>query len=354
MKKNYAFIAILVILFNIFYINPSIASNLQLGGEISASITGLYNAEQSFGIFPDANLDLELFLPSWNNNEIRCAGNFYYDITEKNINFFWKKFYWKHRFEDFHITIGKQPISWSFGSLLNPVDYTLGSIALDEEYSTKYQNALNLYFPVNWNTSLSLIASKPDNREDIKFGLRGRTLINDFDVSLIFVQEDILFLEKGSPRRFGVSTKGDIGKFGVYGSLGCYMGDNEETSFSILAGADYSYFFQAGNQLYFQTEYINIPAELLFSIAGPLISEQPEKTGRNIQLLVNNISYQIDEFSRIGLTSFFSLVDSTKILMPTYSNQIDTNTTVNLKAGLTVSTSKTAQLFLEFGFSRAF
>ncbi len=122
-----------------------------------------------------------------------------------------------------------------------------------------------------------------------------------------------------------------MGKFGVYGALGYYR--EETDSFSLLAGLDYSYFFQAGNQLYLQMEYLNIPPQLLSQITGSMMSGENEKE-KNIDLLVGNISYQIDDFSSIGMTSFCNFSDGSKLFIPRYSNQINTHTTIEIQAGM--------------------
>ena len=134
---------------------------------------------------------------------------------------FLEKLYWKHKFKKLHLTIGRQPISWSFGSLLNPVDYELGALALEQEFSVKYQNALEAYCPLNWNTSISLVVSNPGDARDWKIGLRGRALINDFDITAHYILEHIS-PGAADDYRFGITAKGDVGSFGVYGSIGYY------------------------------------------------------------------------------------------------------------------------------------
>jgi hypothetical protein len=364
MKSSYSLIS-LVLVFFLFVFSPSIRANdIQIGGQLNASVTGFYDSEMGYGLFPEANLDLELFLPSWNNYEIKCAGYFFTDIARGKVDFFWKRLYWKHRFENLHLTIGRQPVSWSFGSLLNPVDYSLGAVALDRDYSSKYQDAMEAYFPINWNTSLSLVASLTNNSRDLKVGVRGRTLINGFDVTVNFVQEQ-LNMGEGGQRRFGITTKGDLGPFGVYGAMGYYR--EKKNSFSILAGFDYSYFVQAGNRLYFQIEYLNIPPDILPQIAGFMITEEQEEKEKNMNLVVSNASYQIDEFSSISLTSFCNFSSGLKLIMPSYSNQINTNTTAKLQAGITLETEqklnssslnwvfgKPSQFFVELGIDYSF
>jgi len=365
MKRYYLFIVLLftLILF-IALLNSSIrAKDIQLGGQLDVSLTGFYDSELGYGYIPQTSLDMELFVPRWGDNEIKCAANLYTDIEEAQVDFFWKRLYWKYRFENLHLTIGRQPISWSFGSMLNPVDYSLGAMALDEEYSAKYQNAVEAYFPINWYTSLSLVASLPDNSNNLKVGLRGRTLIDDFDVTIHFVQENVITNEPAN-QRFGITVKGDVGKFGVYGALGY---QREETdSFSLLAGLDYSYFFQAGNQLYLQMEYLNIPPQLLSQITGSMMSGENIKE-KKIDLLVGNISYQIDDFSSIGMTSFCNFSDGSKLFIPRYNNQINTHTTIEIQAGMMMKVIKESnssslksffgemnRLFVELGIKYAF
>ena len=342
MKKDYltkSFLFFLVLSIILFYISISLfAFDLDFGGQFNASLTGFYDHEYGYGYLPQANLDLELFIPPWDDNEVRIAGYLYTDMAQKKIDFFWKKLYWKHRFDNFHLTIGRQPISWSFGSLLNPLDYSLGAVALDEDYNSKYHDAIDIYYPINWNTSLSLVASISGNFDNLKIGLRGRTLINDFDVTVHYIQENEM---QGKPERqqFGITAKGDIGKYGVYGASGFYIYPNKGSSFSLLAGIDYSYYFQAGNRLYLQGEYLNIPREILPLITGSMMSDENEDDDKNIHLLVGNISYSIDDFSSISIAAFDNISDGTVLFMPNYSNQINTNTSFKLQTGITLKTT---------------
>ncbi len=365
MKKGQPFIRLLLILVAIIIFHSSaLASDITLGGQLDVSLTGFYDSQLGTGYLPRVNLDIELFFPRWGNNEIRCAGNLYTDIAGGKIDFFWKRLYWKHRFNNFHLTIGRQPISWSFGSLLNPVDYSLGAVALQEDYNSKFQNALEIYYPINWHTSLSLVASSPGTLQDASIGLRGRTLINDFDVTIHFVQEEVM-AEKPGQQRFGITAKGDIGKYGVYGALGYYR--DEKNSFSFLVGADYSYFFQAGNRLYLQAEYLNIPPKLLSSITGSLIAEQTDSRDKNIHLFAGNVSYQIDDFSSIGLTSLCNISDGSYLFMPGYTSQLSNSTALKIQTGIAMnakneaesasplpSFNKISQVFIELGLSYTF
>lgn len=269
--------------------------------------------------------------------------------------------YWKQRFKNLTLTIGKQPVSWFFGLLLNPVDYTLEAVALERDYNSKYQNALEIYIPINWNNNLLLVTSLLKPNLAWKAGLRGRTLIKDFGITFNCIQEQLRIEETGGSR-LGIIAKGDLGPFDVYSVLGYCSRDYTNP---LLAGLDYSYFFPAGDQFYIRSEYLNISPEILskiidsmsFSIAGE----------GNIHLLTGNITYKIDEFSSIGLTMLYNISASSAAFIPIYSNKISNNTILKFQVGLQAelisyvensshykNSNQPAYAFLEIGLTYAF
>jgi hypothetical protein len=93
MKKYFLFERLLIAIFVIIIFSYSaIAHDIKLGGQFNASLTGFYDRQLEFGYIPQANLDLELFLPPENNNEIKCTGYFYTNIVEEKVDFFWKNY----------------------------------------------------------------------------------------------------------------------------------------------------------------------------------------------------------------------------------------------------------------------
>lgn len=328
--KQFGFKVLIPILFFLILIFPCNADDFSFGGEISPSLFATFSEEAGVIIKPLINMDLELFLPYMGNNEIRCAINLHNNIYNDKLDFYWKKLYWKHRWENLQISAGIQPISWSFGSLLNPMDFTLGAAALNNENEQKYQKALEIYYPINWNTSLTLVTSMPGPSLPYKIGFRGRTLINDFDITAINIIEGTE-IGQVDRYRFGTTVKGDLGPIGVYGALGNY---SEEKSLSFLIGFDYSYLFPAGNQLSFQAEYINCPTGILNKIIGYTLFPLPAAIEKNMAILAGNISYRIDEFSNISLATLYQHDNNRAIFIPVYSNQLSTNSTIQIKGGI--------------------
>ena len=337
MMKKYFRIAILFI---ILFLLGSISSSakLDIGGELAVSLINIIDNEGNITVYPQGSLDLELFIPSFYDNQIKSQIYLYTNPTTGQLDFMFKKLYFKHSFDKMQLTVGRQPISWSFGSMLNPVDFTLGAMVMDEETGAKYQDAIEAYIPLNWNSSVSLVAAFPEASQDIKWGLRGRTMIEGYDLTLNYVREpEIDFMGTIIPasQRIGLTAKGDLGPIGVYGALGYYFKDNDDGDFAYLIGGDYSYFFEAGNKIYFQLEYLSMKKDNLFSILGPYFAGNvTHNLNENIGLILGMANYEIDEFSQINLMAISSINDGSMIIMPGYRNQLSNSLSFNLSTAI--------------------
>jgi len=325
----------IIILFIIFFLlgSISISAKVDIGGELAASLINIIDNEGNISAYPQESLDLELFLPTHNNTQAKFEIYLFNNPMSGGFDYLIKKLYLKHKFEKLHLTLGRQPISWSFGSILNPVDFTLGSVAMEEETGSKYQDAIEAYIPLNWYSSVSLVAAFPEAGQDIKWGLRGRTMIEGYDLTLNFVREpEIDFLGTIIPasQRIGFSLKGDLGPIGIYGALGYYFEDNNG-DLAYLIGGDYSYFFEAGNKIYFQLEYLSLKKERLSSILGPFFAGNVSgNLNENVGLILGMTNYEIDEFSQINLMAISSLNDGSIIIIPGYRNQLKNNLSLDL------------------------
>ena len=336
MKKYFSIAILFVILFLLGSI--SISAKVDIGGELTASLINIIDNEGNISVYPQESLDLELFLPTLNNTQAKFEIYLFNNPMSGGFDYLIKKLYLKHKFEKLHLTLGRQPVSWSFGSMLNPVDFTLGAMVMDEETGAKYQDAVETYVPLNWNSSVSLVAAFPEASQDIKWGLRGRTMIEGYDLTLNYVREpEIDFMGTIIPpsQRIGFTTKGDLGPLGVYGALGYYFKDNDDGDLAYLIGGDYSYFFEAGNKIYFQLEYLSIKQDNLSSILGSFFTGNvTNNLNENIGLILGMANYEIDEFSQINLMAISSLNDGSIIVIPGYRNQLSNNLSFNLSTAI--------------------
>jgi len=336
MKKYFSITILFLILFLLGSI--SISAKVDIGGELAASLISIIDNEGSISAFLQESLDLELFLPAFNNTQAKFEIYLFNNPMSGGFDYLIKKLYLKHEFDKLYLTLGRQPISWSFGSMLDPVDFTLGAMVMDEETGGKYQDAIEAYVPLNWNSSVSLVAAFPEASQDIKWGLRGRTMIGGYDLTLNYVREpEIDFMGTIIPvnQRIGFTAKGDLGPLGVYGALGYYFKDNDNGNLAYLIGGDYSYFFEAGNKIYFQLEYLSIKKDNLSSVLGPFFAGNvTSNLKENIGLILGMANYEIDEFSQINLMVISSLNDGSIIVMPGYSSQLNNNLSFNLSTAI--------------------
>ncbi len=330
--KKYFSIIILTMMCILLFATTTIFAKVEIGGELNMVLSGVLFRESEALVYPQGSLDLELYIPPFDNNQIKSAVYLYTNPTTGQLDFMFKKLYLKHKFDKLQLTVGRQPISWSFGSMLNPVDFTLGSVVMDEEAGSKYQNAIEAYYPINWNSSIAAIAAFPNGFENVKWGLRGRTMLEGYDLTLNYVREPKENSAEIIPvsQRIGFSAKGDLGPFGVYSAIGYNFEDINSGDFSFLAGGDYSYYFESGSKIYFQLEYLFIKEKRLSSLLGSLaLLDNAMDLESNTNLLLTRTSYNINEFSAISLFTISSLNDFSTIIMPNYSNQISNSLTFN-------------------------
>ena len=339
---------------------PGGALAMELGGEIQAIWQGTLLDDGEFDGGLTESLDLELFLPPIGSGEFRYEFVVTKPIqslmADEEADYFTKKLYLKNRFDNFHLTVGRQPISWSFGSLLNPVDYTLGAVALDEESSSKYTDAVLVYVPINWNSGVDIVGSFPSgfsaDPDKLKWGVRGRLGVRGYDLTVNYVHEaktsspgDILGSLVGSvflSQRVGMTVKGDVGNLGIYGALGHYFEDGMESSTGCLVGADYSYNLDYWTKITLQLEYLRLELNSLTPAqrAGLLKLEGSDRT---LDLLVGSASYPIDDFSSLSLMTLVNLDDQSLVLSPVYRNTLPGD--LELTLGASVFLGKEDTLF---------
>lgn len=321
----------LMIVFLLIITTPSLA--YQFGGELNTGVNSLFyeNTNQN-SIYENINLDLNFENA---NFEITAQNHYNYINKDYEFDISLKKAYIRHKFKNTNLTLGKQPVSWSFGSLINMVDYSLGAEALDEETSAKYVNALEISYPINWYSSLSLVNEVNPNYD--KVGFRARTLIKDYDLSLNYINKQ---KSNENISRIGVSFKGDLKNVGIYGSI-LNLNNNNISTNAYMMGSDYSYYLNEGygNRLYFQGEYHLLEnnegiLELLNSLGGNISGSEQQLLNKfdseYLKILLGNVSYNINDFSSIGVFTITSLDDGSTAIIPNYSNQLTSNTTLNM------------------------
>ncbi len=274
---------------------------VKVGGEVSTSFTtSILEGKNESGI--GESLNLELLLPIEGDTEANVDFSF-----DNNGNIGVNKLYLEHHFDNFDLSMGRQPISWGFGSLLNPVDFNLGAEVMDEETGSKNVDAIEFYYPLDWKSSITLVTANTANNQEMRTGLRARTYFEGYDLSFNYVYDQ--------SSRLAFSGKGDLGAIGAYTSLGYYFGPEVEV---ILLGGDYSFYPNGTNQMTVQLEYLHDGAGV-FSLMYPYIGGLNTVDANFINAIT---TYSIDDFSSVSLSGIVHPEDTSMILIPKYQNQL--------------------------------
>lgn len=314
-------------------INAPVLAGPEIGGEVKVSLNAAVN-EEDISTQLQESLNLELLLPGKGSSEARAEVEIFNppvkDLSGDEMRYYFKKLYIKQRYPGVHLTMGRQPVSWSFGSLFNPTDFNPGAMVAGEETLAKYLDAVEGYFPLNWNSSIAVVAGYPDgfaaDLEEIKWGLRGRTGYKGYDLTANYVQEP-----GNSSSRLGLTAKGDLGSIGVYGGASYHLKNpagGEKLSY--LLGVDYSFLYDYFKRITLQAEYLSLTNSQL-ALLGVYTPGQQLNTDRS-RFVAGNINYPIDDFSSLGMVSVISVDDKSFILGPTYTNQLGNNLELTLSA----------------------
>lgn len=333
--KNKYFSILLLSLSLILVLSPSLLA-ADIGGKASL-ISNLTYADSELDNSLAAELELEWYLPYDFPLDIQNRAVISLDeAAEDQAELWFKKLYLRQKLGPLTAKLGKQPVSWAYGALINPVDYSLGAENLEEESRAKYVNGLELYYPINWGSGLTFVVSDIEGKEH-KWALRGRTTFRGYDLSASYVktpEPDNADLE-----RYGLTVKGDLGPAGIYGAYSRWQ--SPEINYDIYqVGTDYSYNFLAGSQLYLQAEYLRLEGAAgdisgfdLFNL-GPAAEESSLDSINNLDFLNTNLSYEIDDFSSIGILTVTYLDDGSTIFIPKYSYLFSSNLLLELRGSI--------------------
>lgn len=327
----------------------SASAKVEIGGEVGIDSNMIFNDKQS-NFYLTENLNLKLFIPQSKKTEVKV--NFNIKNTQIGTNTTFEKLYIKRKYNKFNISIGRQPVSWSFGSLINPVDFNFGAEVMDRSQSAKYIDAVKFYMPVNWKTGVEIVANPKMgidgnelNYKNTKSGIRARTMINDYDLSLNYVYNSL----SNYDNKIGLSLKGDLGPLGLYSAVSYEKSENAtyEDENIYLLGLDYSKSINYDQRLYLQGEIINLSSIKVKEFAETLLQsniiDNIELADERYNLFAGNISYSINNFSSFNLFLLGNINDSSFALSPQYKNQLPGN--IDLTISSTLAMNKDEKFF---------
>ncbi|MCK8824147.1 hypothetical protein [Fuchsiella alkaliacetigena] len=272
--------------------------------------------------------------------------------------------YLRRRRENGHFTMGRQPVSWSYGAMINLLDYGLGIEDLGEETITPGIDGLRWHRSLGGGRNLQLITSFPglgsesedlaSKLDELGYGLRLRLPGSGYDLSFNLSYQPIKInkvdengndsdFEDDNLVRAGMTYNRDIGDLGSYGSVGYFHQQNtQEDDFMLQLGIDYSWIVggyngYGGRQVLLQAEYFrflqqNFNAGQLAALqigggeAERNTTEVDATEEFNIfgggDLLTVNLVTSLDYFTDLGVVMMMETEEQQAVLVPYYISDL--------------------------------
>ncbi len=342
---------VLLAVFSLIY--PSSLSLMEIGGEIRTS-AGIICTESEMKASLSGLAEIELFFSSPESVEPRLV--FQAELADENIKPGIKYMYLRPRGEWGHFTIGRQPVFWSYGAMLNLMDYGLGVDDLAGETLRTGIDGLRYHRLIGDGRSIQFVASFPE-RTNVKFdhmgfGSRLRIPGKGRDISFNFLYQPLDPVSEGvfsdSLLRAGATWSFDAGPFGLYGSGGYFrLSDSGESDLLAQLGVDTSW--RAGGGRYvvvLQAEYYRFVEEKMnasvlagLQLGGGSIERGAQEAGAfgilgGNDLFLANIYFQPDFFTSAGTLLFIETENETGGIAPYYITELGGNVELRFDSSL--------------------
>jgi len=331
------------------------AAAVDIGGEITVESGLAYHGDQVSAHLRGEG-QMEFYLPEHERFETRFAlrGSLSDDDTDWGIRYL----YLRSRIGSGHLTAGRQPVSWGYGSMLNPVGYGLDLEGLAGETVTPAVDGLRYFHSLGGGRSIQAVASFPEGLtqqpgDRLGYGARLRLPAAGRDFSLNMSYQPLELPIMCSPQmsqdhllRAGASYSGDLGPVGIYGALGYYrLREMEESDIAAQLGIDYS--FQIGPEyerrlVYLQAEYLrflqqNLGLAVLMQIGDDrgLPAQESNRGSAGLgmhDLLLANASVDMDAFTQIGTALMAAVDDGTWAVTPYYQTDLGGDVDLRIQA----------------------
>ncbi len=358
MKKQFFYLFFIALILTGLINSPVQA--IDIGGELELKSGVLYEDELHSNFWGRG--ELELYLPRAADFSSRAVfqgqlGN----SGENKDELGFKYLYLRHRRDDGHFTIGRQPVSWAYGAMINPYDFGFGLEGLADETRTPAIDGLRSFHNLEAGRSLQLVAEFADSHytspDHMGYGARFRLPSAGQDLSFNLVYQPVVDILSGSRDnllRAGGTYSGDWGQAGIYGALGYYrLRDLARDDYVAQLGLDYSW--QIGPQfqertVFLQAEYLrflNKELGLLFfqQFADDLTIQDSGEAAGNVtddfdqipevyDMLAANISIQLDPFTQVGTAFIGETGEGLMTLIPFYQSELGGGVELRIEGSL--------------------
>ena len=342
LKNNHKLLLTLFLLIA-FLLAADKTAAVELGGklELESSLFYLDSLELSL----NARSEVEFFFADYSNFEPRFVVQTALDDSgEAELEI--KYLYLRHHRDNKNLTMGRQPVSWSYGALINLLDYGLGIDDLASESRQAGIDGFRYHYSLGRGRSLQLVTSfsklNIGDWEELGYGARLRLPGPGYDFSIQTSYQPISDSENDNLDdnlfRAGMSYKRDIKDLGTYGSLG-YFSLEDQDDIMLQFGIDYSWLVGdlRRRQVLLQAEYYrflrdNLSAAYLTGLeiggAEELGRDSTAAEGLLATLFDNrdffllDLSVQLDHFSKLGFILMGESEDRRTLLGSYYTSEL--------------------------------
>ena len=350
------------------------------GGEIGLQTSVLYSG--GFRTELQVHGVLEPFLPDQPPFSTRIAveGGIAPSRAELDMRYLYLR--WQKGSQQ--ITVGRQPVGWGYGSMLNPLGYGLDVTGLGGQSVTPVVDGLRYTGSFGGGRRLDLVMDYAGSRgewslHDLGYGARFRAPVAGWDFSAngsspplslpLGPEPDALALQERLLRA-GVSLKGDAGPVGVYGSLGLVrLHEANEQDILLQVGMDASTTLGSSYQrrpLTVQMEYLRFLGDTLnpglllafgddsgtqdMTTAPPSEDASGPMTG----LFLINTTLQWDYFTHLGTALIWPVGTGTVVLAPYLVSDLGGNLELQVQGDMMRMTDGTYDFGVRLGLKRFF
>lgn len=263
--------------------------------------------------------ELEFYLPSSRDVDLRLVlRTSMSEILPLEVKYAYLRYH-----SDFgHITAGRQPVSWSYGAMFNPLDYGTSLDNFAGRSMAPEVDGVRFFWSLGDRSSLQTVVSfssidtlTPLN--ELSYGARLRVPVPGHDISTQVAYSNTLL-------KAGATYSGDLGPAGIYAAAGYLRNTDEQTQDVVVqGGVDYS--LQIGPEheetmIYLQAEYMrflmnNLAGEVLGTgLLQPILAGVPYPSINDLLALV--ATAELSYFTQAGIAMITETTDWLTVVNP--------------------------------------
>ena len=265
--------------------------------------------------------------------------------------------YFKLRFKNFDLTVGKQQISLGTGYVWNPMDVFNIKELVDPTYEQPGHNAVRLDVPIGYASTFTALYSPDDTWKHSAKLVQFKGRLSHFDYAFIAIEKvwrfrdytqfdyaEMNFLELPEQRRLlGASTAGELLGMGVWAEFAYNWMSSTDDFYELVIGTDYTFDFQT----YFMVEYyrntLGKTDDEQYTLNDWMRLFAAEQKAISRDQVYVFIQHPVTDLIQLGLQSVYCISDHSLALVPVLNYSFSAN--IDIMAYLNLNFGKVGKVF---------